>query len=185
MSAIENVSRRGFLKGLASAGAFVLGAYYAPEILWGDTPRDTLNDGRTDADNATLHPNVFVGIETDGTVWIVAHRSEMGTVIRTSLPLVLADELDADWRRVKIDQAIRIRTVRIPSGVFLTCYDCPEPRPGSCSFEPRPSSGKFLPVNVRPTFMWWFILYPAAVWDMATLRRQPPSLRYRRRTKFN
>src|SRR6202158_1976918 len=37
---------------------------------------------------------------------IVAHRSEMGTVIRTSLPLVVADELDADWKRVKIDQAI-------------------------------------------------------------------------------
>ena len=36
----------------------------------------------------------------------MAHRSEMGTVIRTSLPLVLADELDADWKRVKIDQAI-------------------------------------------------------------------------------
>jgi len=37
-----------------------------------------------------LHPNVFVGIDTDGTVYIVAHRSEMGTVIRTSLPLVAA-----------------------------------------------------------------------------------------------
>jgi isoquinoline 1-oxidoreductase subunit beta len=102
MSAIENVSRRAFIKGTAAAGAFVLGAYYAPEILWGETSAD----GRTDADNATLHPNVFVGIETDGTVWIIAHRSEMGTVIRTTLPLVLADELDADWKRVKIDQAI-------------------------------------------------------------------------------
>ena len=39
-------------------------------------------------------------------MWIVAHRSEMGTVIRTTLPLVVADELDADWKRVKIDQAI-------------------------------------------------------------------------------
>jgi isoquinoline 1-oxidoreductase beta subunit len=63
-------------------------------------------DVNTDVDKATLHPNVFVGIETDGTVWIVAHRSEMGTVIRTSLPMVVADELDADWTRVKIDQAI-------------------------------------------------------------------------------
>ena len=72
MSAIENVSRRAFIKGMAAAGAFVLGAYYAPEILWGETSAD----GRTDADNATLHPNVFVGIETDGTVWIIAHRSE-------------------------------------------------------------------------------------------------------------
>ena len=102
MSAIENVSRRGFLKGLGAAGALVVGAYYAPKILH----RYESDHVRTDADNATLHPNVFVGVETDGTVWIVAHRSEMGTVIRTTLPLVVADELDADWKRVKIDQAI-------------------------------------------------------------------------------
>jgi isoquinoline 1-oxidoreductase subunit beta len=102
MSAIENVSRRGFLKGLGAAGALVVGAYYTPKMLH----RYESDDVRTDADNATLHPNVFVGVETDGTVWIVAHRSEMGTVIRTTLPLVVADELDADWKRVKIDQAI-------------------------------------------------------------------------------
>jgi isoquinoline 1-oxidoreductase beta subunit len=65
----------------------------------------TTYDG-TEADRAPLHPNLFVGIQQDGTVYIVAHRSEMGTVIRTSLPLVLADELDADSKRVKIDQAI-------------------------------------------------------------------------------
>src|SRR5262249_16215764 len=53
-----------------------------------------------------FQPNVFVAIESDGTVKIVAHRSEMGTGIRTSLPLVVADELDADWSRVKIEQAI-------------------------------------------------------------------------------
>src|SRR4029077_4146710 len=45
-------------------------------------------------------------IDPDGTVWIVAHRSEMGTTSRTTLPLVVADELDADWKRVKIEQAI-------------------------------------------------------------------------------
>src|SRR5262249_23029151 len=50
--------------------------------------------------------DIFVGIESDGTVYIVAHRSEMGTGIRTSLPLVVADELDADWSRVKLEQAI-------------------------------------------------------------------------------
>lgn len=107
MSAIENVSRRWFLKGLASAGTLVLGIYRAPQMLWGRESGDLrTDDGRTDADNATLHPNVFVGVETDGTVWVVAHRSEMGTVIRTTLPMVVADELDADWKRVKIDQAI-------------------------------------------------------------------------------
>ena len=101
MNLIENVSRRSFLKGVVSTGALVLGACYYPEILRADgLPKDTL------ADRATLHPNMFVGIDTDGTVQIVAHRSEMGTAIRTSLPLVVADELDADWKRVKIDQAI-------------------------------------------------------------------------------
>src|SRR5437763_266138 len=57
-----------------------------------------------------LHPVqeawMQVNVQQDGTVFIVAHRSEMGTVIRTSLPLVVADELDADWKRVKVDQAI-------------------------------------------------------------------------------
>jgi isoquinoline 1-oxidoreductase beta subunit len=101
MNAIENLSRRSFLKGMVSTGALVLGACYYPEILRADSlPKDTL------ADRAMLHPNMFVGIDTDGTVYIVAHRSEMGTAIRTSLPLVVADELDADWKRVKIDQAI-------------------------------------------------------------------------------
>src|SRR5882757_1156650 len=102
MRSIENVSRRRFLKGVVGAGAFVLAVRYVPPIF----SRHPAPDGQTEADRAPLHPNVFVGIETDGTVHIVAHRSEMGTAIRTTLPLVVADELDADWNRVKIDQAI-------------------------------------------------------------------------------
>jgi isoquinoline 1-oxidoreductase beta subunit len=102
MSPIENVSRRRFLQGIFGAGAFVLAARYLPPML---RPGHS-TDGQTDADRATFHPNLFVGIQPDGTVNIVAHRSEMGTTIRTSLPLVLADELDADWKRVKIDQAV-------------------------------------------------------------------------------
>ena len=102
MSAIENVSRRKFLKGVFGSGALILAVRYVPTTWAQGLP----TDGRTDADRATLHPNLFVGIQQDGTVYIVAHRSEMGTAIRTSLPLVLADELDADWKRVKIDQAI-------------------------------------------------------------------------------
>ena len=58
------------------------------------------------ADHSVFHPNVYLGIDSDGTCIIVAHRSEMGTSSRTSVPLILADELDADWKRVKIEQAI-------------------------------------------------------------------------------
>ena len=102
MTQIENVSRRRFLKGAFGAGAFILAVRYVPPML----AQGQTTYGGTEADRATFHPNLFVGIQQDGTVYIVAHRSEMGTVIRTSLPLVLADELDADWKRVKIDQAI-------------------------------------------------------------------------------
>lgn len=106
MRQIQNVSRRRFLQGAFGTGAFVLAVRYVPPILAQGQPADGQVFDQTDADRATLHPNFFVGIQRDGTVYIVAHRSEMGTAIRTSLPLVLADELDADWKRVKIDQAI-------------------------------------------------------------------------------
>jgi isoquinoline 1-oxidoreductase beta subunit len=102
MRQIENVSRRRFLKRAFGTGAFILAVRYVPPML----AQGQTTDGQTEADRATFHPNLFVGIQQNGTVYVVAHRSEMGTVIRTSLPLVLADELDADWKRVKIDQAI-------------------------------------------------------------------------------
>ncbi|HSW19793.1 MAG TPA: molybdopterin cofactor-binding domain-containing protein [Ramlibacter sp.] len=50
-------------------------------------------------------PLVFVSIAVDGTVTIVAHRAEMGTGVRTTLPMVVADEMEARWDRVKIVQA--------------------------------------------------------------------------------
>ncbi|HLK33106.1 MAG TPA: molybdopterin cofactor-binding domain-containing protein, partial [Terriglobales bacterium] len=102
MSHILNLSRRGFLKGMVTTGALVLSVRILPSGLLAEE----VAYAGTHADHATLHPSVYVGIDTDGTVYIVAHRSEMGTGIRTSLPLVLADELDADCKRVKIEQAI-------------------------------------------------------------------------------
>lgn len=101
MNEISNVSRRGFLQGVFSAGALVLSVKLAPQTLFA---ADAAASGTVD--QAPFHPSVWVGIEPDGTVIIVAHRSEMGSGSRTALPLVLADELDADWKRVKIQQAI-------------------------------------------------------------------------------
>jgi len=101
MSSLENVSRRNFLGGVFSTGALVLAARVLPETAWADT-----QEHHGQAASAALHPSVYLGIETDGTVYIVTHRSEMGTGIRTTLPMVAADELDADWKRVKIEQGI-------------------------------------------------------------------------------
>jgi isoquinoline 1-oxidoreductase beta subunit len=49
--------------------------------------------------------DLFLSIDPSGQVEIVAHRSEMGQGIRTALPLVLADEMDADFDRVRVVQA--------------------------------------------------------------------------------
>src|SRR5579872_880761 len=96
MNPVRNVSRRNFLEGVFSAGAFVLATRVLPSSA---QAADTV-------DQSAWHPNVYVGFEPNGSVIIVAHRSEMGTGIRTSLPMVVAEELEADWKRVKIQQAI-------------------------------------------------------------------------------
>ena len=97
MSGIIPVSRRSFLEGVFSAGAFVVCAPLAR--------LDGLAAGAVAA-GAAWHPGVYVGIEPDGLVKIVAHRSEMGTGARTCLPMIVADELEADWAKVTIVQAL-------------------------------------------------------------------------------
>jgi len=101
MRIIENasryVSRRGFLQSALASGAFVLCGRLIPEPLWA---ADAQSAG------ALFEPNMWLSIASEGTVTIVAHRSEMGCGSRTALPLVVADELDADWSKVRIEQAI-------------------------------------------------------------------------------
>ena len=99
MNAISNVSRREFVKTVFSTGALVLSASMLPESLWAQTSSPAASAAGT-----VLRPNVFVAIQSDDTISIVAARSEMGTGISTALPLVLADELDADWTKVEIHQ---------------------------------------------------------------------------------
>ena len=87
---IDNATRRNFIGGVFSASAFVLAADLLPETLWADTSEYL---GKAAA--SALKPSLYLGLEPDGTVYIVTHRSEMGTGIRTTLPLVAADEMEA------------------------------------------------------------------------------------------
>jgi isoquinoline 1-oxidoreductase beta subunit len=101
---IENVSRRAFLKGTASGVGFVVAMQLVPFRSAGAF--EPYHTGGLDMPHGIVtDPLVFVSIDPDGTVTLVAHRSEMGTGSRTSLPMVLADEMEADWTRVKIVQA--------------------------------------------------------------------------------
>lgn len=90
----KNVSRRSFLKGVGVAGTgLVLGVTLPGAQLLADEKGDGVM-------------NLFVSIESSGTVNIVCHRSEMGQGIRTGLPQVLADELEADWQQVHVVQGL-------------------------------------------------------------------------------
>jgi isoquinoline 1-oxidoreductase subunit beta len=106
MIRIENVSRRDFLKGIAGAGAFALGVSVLPERLFAENHiAGELDGGAGPMSNAVLKPSVYLAIDTDGTTYVIAHRSEMGNGVRAALPRIVADELDADWARVKVVQA--------------------------------------------------------------------------------
>jgi len=94
----ENVSRRSFLAGSA---AFVVAMQVVPAHAY-----KTYKHGGLGMPNGIVSKaHVFVSIDPDGTVTIVAHRSEMGQGSRTTIPMVIADEMEADWSRVKIVQA--------------------------------------------------------------------------------
>jgi isoquinoline 1-oxidoreductase beta subunit len=100
---IENVSRRNLLKGMVGTGGLILAAQFLPSNGAMAAAYKTGASGMPGG--VVWDPHVFVSIEPSGIVSIVTHRSEMGTGSRTSLPMVVADEMEADWSKVKIVQA--------------------------------------------------------------------------------
>jgi len=100
---LANVSRRRFMQGAAAASAFVLAARFTPASAEEKKPAygaAAMPNGWAD------NPDVFISIATDGTVTLINHRGEMGQGIRTSIIMVMADEMGADWQQVKVEQAI-------------------------------------------------------------------------------
>lgn len=97
MRPIRNVSRRSFVKsiGLASGGLLLA----CNTSIFSDkeeTPQNLEN----------FNPNLFVQLNSDGSVILIASRSEMGNGVRTSLTSVIADEMEADWSKVTVKQAV-------------------------------------------------------------------------------
>ncbi len=99
---VFKLTRREFLGTAAALGGLVLGAGWARPTPAQDAPKygaDSMPHGAVD------NPLVFVAIAADGTVAITCHRSEMGQGVRTSMPMIVADELEADWSKVRVVQA--------------------------------------------------------------------------------
>ncbi|MBZ4420101.1 molybdopterin cofactor-binding domain-containing protein [Myxococcus sp. RHSTA-1-4] len=107
---LQKITRRSFLEGLNLAvGGLTLGLFSA-EALAAEPSGRTGKKPKTGSEAQErsapgLNPNAFVHVAPDGTVTIVCHRSEMGQGIRSSLPVLIADELGADMARVRIVQA--------------------------------------------------------------------------------
>ncbi|MCL9654160.1 xanthine dehydrogenase family protein molybdopterin-binding subunit [Pseudomonas protegens] len=100
--ALSNLSRRSFLKGVGATGALVLAASWGWQQAFAEDQKfgaDGMPHGWVD------DPKVYVSIASDGSVTVICNRSEMGQGVRTSLSMVVADELEADWAQVKVKQA--------------------------------------------------------------------------------
>ena len=91
MATTRPMERRDFLKLGAVAGGGLFLLIYAPDSAAGG--------------EAALSPNAFLRIDPSGAVTITVARSDMGQGVRTALPMIVAEELDADWDRVHITQA--------------------------------------------------------------------------------
>ncbi len=85
-------TRRTFLKTTALGGASLIIGFNGKRIFAADSPSE-------------FKPNGWVKIGEDGTVTLTIGKSEMGQGVRTALAMMLADELDADWSRIKLAQA--------------------------------------------------------------------------------
>jgi len=100
VSELRHITRREFLKRTGQAsGGLVLALSFT-------TACGPAGPGPAAKGAASVTPNVYVNVRNDGMVEIYCHRSEMGQGIRTCLPQIIADEMEANWDRIELIQAL-------------------------------------------------------------------------------
>jgi isoquinoline 1-oxidoreductase beta subunit len=92
----SGLTRRDFLRSSALGGAGLVIAFYLP----------TQADLRGMGAQPPFQPNAWLQVDPQDNVTIWVGKSEMGQGVRTSLPMIVAEELDADWTRVRIEPAL-------------------------------------------------------------------------------
>jgi isoquinoline 1-oxidoreductase beta subunit len=97
MSEVLNLSRRGFLKTSALAGGGLVLGVCLPQL--------TRRTEAAEKTAATFAPNAFVRIGTDDSITVLINHSEMGQGTFTGLSMLVAEELDADWSKVRAEHA--------------------------------------------------------------------------------
>ena len=94
---LASTSRRGFLRAGAAGGAFLIGMS-AQGVL------AAVSDTKAGAASPDFVPNAFIRIARDGSVTLISKQPEIGQGIKTSLPMVIAEELDVAWESVRVVQ---------------------------------------------------------------------------------
>src|SRR5213596_605655 len=88
------LSRRTFLKVSAAAGGALVVGGYLPVLRDADTAT---------AAAGVFEPNVWLKVSADDSVTIMLSQLEMGQGVMTSMPMLVAEELDADWKKIKTE----------------------------------------------------------------------------------
>lgn len=101
MNAVLNPSRRDFLK----AGAVVGGGLVIAFVVPGARRFAMAQEAGAAAAAAPFAPNAFLRIGNDDRITVLLSHSEMGQGIWTALPMLVAEELDADWSKIKVEHA--------------------------------------------------------------------------------
>lgn len=97
MNIPTTLSRRDFIKVSGTAGAGLLLAFYLPS-------KAGIGEPSTEA--AEFAPNAWLRIDKDGSITITVARSEMGQGVLTSMPMIVAEELEASWKDIRVEQAL-------------------------------------------------------------------------------
>ncbi len=92
---MKNYTRREFLKTSLVGAGLTIAAVATPEGI------RILSAAEAEKERA-FQPNVYLLIAPDDTITVIVNKSEMGQGVYTSLPMIIADELEADWKKVKI-----------------------------------------------------------------------------------
>lgn len=104
MNPQRELSRREFIKTSTMAGAGLVIGFYVP--LAG--PSRSMRAGKAETvakATSVFEPNAFLKIDPAGMVTIMVPRSEMGQGVQTALPMLVAEELEADWSTIRVEQA--------------------------------------------------------------------------------
>jgi isoquinoline 1-oxidoreductase beta subunit len=110
----NSLDRRTFMQlGASAAGGLLLSLHIVPRLARAAAAPSSPDPAPT--------IGLFVRIEKDGTTFIGARSPEIGQGVKTSLPMIIAEEMDADWSKVRVEQ-LPFGIVRAPDGTFTWKY---------------------------------------------------------------